>query len=241
MHSAQQNVQCRGCFKVFAKGAALLLHFEQNQCKPLKAYNNPDEEVNQKQMLEAQRALMALELSIQQQEDQAKKPLDSIASSVVSESLDGGVRVQPSILDDPDTEKEFRNMVNLQPALLALRTNTSDTASMISTTTVKGPVGNWPVVGASAKGKSRAEGSEAEGMDQRMSVLSEPTWSQNLFPNSPETPVSADSVAPSGKLTAANLDSLNPSESGISSIPAGRLLEPDTLDNVFHCPFPKCE
>ena len=240
MHSTQQNVTCRGCHKVFAKGAALLQHFEQNQCAPLMAYNNPDELVHGKQMLEAQRAMLAMELSMQQKEDLGKIDWESTIAgdeSVVTESVEGGVRIQPSLMDDPVMEQESAGMDRLQPALIR-----SDTASMVSSSTIQGHGGNWPVVGASsAKGKGKAEWNETGGMARRMSTLSNSTWSKSLFPDAPATPASEYAGTPSTKLTADSLNSVNPSESGVNLLPAGRLLEPDMLDNVFHCIFPKCE
>ena len=244
MHSTQQNVTCRGCHKVFAKGAALLQHFEQNQCTPLMAYNNPDELVHGKQMLEAQRAMMAMELSMQQKEDLGKIDWDSTIAgdeSIVSESAEGGVRIQPSLMDDPVMEQESGDMDRLQPALIS-SINNSDNASMVSSSTIQGHGGNWPVVGASsAKGKGKAEWNETGGMDRRMSTLSNSTWSKDLFPDAPATPAFGYTGTPSAKLTADSLNSVNPSESGVNLLPAGRLLEPDILDNVFHCIFPKCE
>lgn len=238
MHATQQNVECRGCHKTFPKGAALLLHFETNQCAPLKAYNNPDEQVHQKDMLEAQRALMAVELSMQQQEDTRRGPWPSTTQagteSIISDSADGGVRLQPSLMDDPVSEQSH-GMGNLQPALLAFP-DSSDTASMASTSTVQGHGGNWPVVGSTFNGKSKAEGT-----GRRMSVQSAGPWSNEVFPNASNSPMPADTTAPSAKYTAASLDSRAPSESGINSVPSGRLLQPDGLDNIFHCPFPKCE
>lgn len=237
MHATQQNVECRGCHKTFQKGAALLVHFEMNQCAPLKAYNNPDEHVHQKDMLEAQRALMAVELSMQQQEDtRSPWPSNTQAGteSIVSDSADGGVRLQPSLMDDPVSEQSH-DMGNLQPALLAFP-DTSDTASMASTSTVQGLGGNWPVVGSTVKGKGKAEGT-----GRRMSVQSSGPWANEPFPNVSNKPMPSDTTAASAKFTAASLDSRVPSESGIHSVPSGRLLQPDGLDNIFHCPFPKCE
>ena len=252
MHGTQQNIKCRGCHKVFAKGAGLLQHFESNQCVPLRGYNNPDEFVHQKDMLNVQRALMAMELETQQRDHVPQALWSSTTragdSEIVSESAEGGVRIQPSLMDDPVSEKDSLTM-NIQPALLGSK-DFSDTASVISSSTVrrfndgqKQPVesGNWPVVGTTDnKGKATLAGSEAGGTSQRMNVQS--TWSKNLFPNAPATPAYANlENEASVKLTADSLNSATPSESGIHSIPAGRLLEPDLLDNVYHCPLPKCE
>lgn len=209
-----------------------------NQCAPLKAYNNPDEQVHQKDMLEAQRALMAVELSMQQQEDTTRGPWPSTTQagteSIISDSADGGVRLQPSLMDDPVSEQSH-GMGNLQPALLAFPSS-SDTSSMASTSTVQGLGGNWPVVGSTVQGKGKAEGA-----GRRMSVQSTGPWLSELFTNASNSPMPADATAASAKFTAASLDSRAPSESGIHSVPSGRLLRPDGLDNIFHCPFPKCE
>lgn len=254
MHSTQQNVTCRGCHKLFQKGAGLLQHFEQNQCAPLTAYNNPDEIVHQKQMLEAQRALMAMELSMQQKEEALNPPWISTRAGdteITSQSAEGGVRLQPSLMDDPVSEHESRGLRNLQPALIE-SIDEPDAASVVSSSTARGGdakwpavgstiAGNWPVLGTTAtKPQSGWGGSEPES-SRRMSVQTNSTWSNNLFPDAPATPASAAPANGSTRLTTESLASVNPSESGIHSIPAGRLLQPDVLDNVFHCPFPKCE
>ena len=108
MHAAQQNIECRGCHKVFAKGAGLLLHFEQNACKPLQSSSMIDRLIPAKEMLEQNRALLAIQMEdIQKKEKEKKEALRNpmpYGDSIMSES-EGGVKLQPSLLDKPDSPK----------------------------------------------------------------------------------------------------------------------------------------
>lgn len=239
MHFSQQNIQCRACHKNFAKGAALLLHFEQNQCIPIKANNNPDERVDQREMLEAHRAMMALQLHKVEKEGTSLSGIESEdAASTIAHSVDGGVRVDPSLLDDPEGEAEFNGMIKLQAPLTASNAGSQppDTASLAGR-----------MSGASAPVNAQTTTSPGSVADHT-SVRTTPTWSQTLFPGAKDTPVAGNWKAPSSKAetedsstTPGNLNSTNPSPSGIHLIQKETKLERDPLDNMYHCQFPTCE
>lgn len=241
----QQNVQCRGCHKVFAKGAALILHFEQNLCAPLSAYNNPDEMIHQKQMLETQRALMAMELDMQQKEEKDKPEWASQRdASTVTDTAGGGVNVQPSLMDGKDDAAQ-ESMAKLQPALVASNatsskdSETSDARSVSSADTAK--PGDWPLVSPASVHGSEAQWPSLGTANKVKATAGGPqaTWSQQFFPNAPATPASVTTGATDD--TAASLNSENPTQSGVNSVPVGRMLEPHPLTSVFHCPFGNCE
>ena len=222
MHAVQQNVQCRACHRNFAKGAGLLLHFEQNQCHTIKANNNPDMVVDQRAMLEAHRAMMAVELHVQEgMSPTEKKALSQAPSISMTESIDGGVRIPTSLLDDPEGEQEFQGMINLQSPMFPSNTSTSqqsDTASVASTVREQGPD----------------------------SVQSSSNWSKKLFPGAENTPItgewaSASEMAESVKSSPTNLHSVNPTESGIHVIDQSKILKQDPMDRMYHCAFQLCE
>ncbi|KAL8647740.1 MAG: hypothetical protein Q9226_006309 [Calogaya cf. arnoldii] len=113
MHAASHNVKCRGCDVTFAKGAALLLHFEKNQCRP------QDKDGISADRFEAQRAAMAMVLQTMNTNRAATtestggslSKLESVAfggRSVAGSSVHGGVPIeaseQPDFLTDHDRD-----------------------------------------------------------------------------------------------------------------------------------------
>ena len=193
MHAASQNVQCRGCSKIFARGSGLLLHFEQNACKPLQSFYLADSQIHGKVMLESNRALLAMEME-QLQAIAAKKLLArgemSVGTSAASES-EGGVRLQPSILDDlpsqsvkggqDDGSTEFENLIdhasmrsipqdNLQKPLIPTSSRTQSLAASASsgdsTVTAKAWAGKYPTLQPQNKVQIDAENQDLQsGMD----------------------------------------------------------------------------
>ncbi|KAL8690828.1 MAG: hypothetical protein Q9224_004313 [Gallowayella concinna] len=109
MHAASNNVKCRGCDTTFAKGSALILHFERDQCRPM------DRMGISADRFEAQRAAMAMAMQTKNtkrvaQTDSAGGSLrraDPIHQSVAASSV-GGVPIdaseQPDFLTDNDLE-----------------------------------------------------------------------------------------------------------------------------------------
>ncbi|KAL8788032.1 MAG: hypothetical protein Q9195_007498 [Heterodermia aff. obscurata] len=194
MHAATQNVQCRGCSKVFAKGSGLLLHFEQNACKPLQSILLADSQVHGKAMLESNRALLAMQmekLAIEEAKKlAARSGTSAVATSAASES-EGGVRLQPSILDDMPTQSvrgglddgstEFENLIEyasvqsapkdkLQKPLIPMSSRSQSVAtsgsSGDSTATAKAWAGKYPTLQPQNKAQSGAEKQDLqEGMD----------------------------------------------------------------------------
>ena len=184
MHGASQNVQCRGCFKVFAKGSGLLLHFEQNACKPLQSIYMADSQVSGKEMLESNRALLAMQMEQIAINETARRnlthaELSTAGTSAASES-EGGVRLQSSILDDlpsqsthggdDDRSTEFENLIeyasmhsvpkdNLQKPLVPTSSHSQSVAasgsSGDSTATAKA-LGKYPTLQPQNKAQSNA-------------------------------------------------------------------------------------
>ena len=195
MHAASQNVQCRGCNKVFAKGSGLLLHFEQNACKPLQSIYLTDSQVPGKAMLESNRALLALQMEQIAIKANAKRVFthgetSAVETSAASES-EGGVRLQSSILDNLPSESvngrgddgysEFEHLIeyasmdstpkdNLQKPLVPISSRSRSIAgsgsSGDSTATAKALVGKYPSLQPQNKAQSNAEEQNLQtGMD----------------------------------------------------------------------------
>ncbi|KAL8822420.1 MAG: hypothetical protein Q9191_006847, partial [Dirinaria sp. TL-2023a] len=244
MHAGQQNVQCRACHRTFAKGAALLLHFELNQCNEIKANNNVDMVVDQKAMLEAHRAMMALELHMREGIDFSKKRGDTseAPSTAMTESVDGGVRIPTSLLDDQEDEQELDEMIDLQSPILPSNAVSSQHSNTVLV----------PSRSASSQHSDTASVADTirdipNGKERQASISSSDTntWSKRLFPGAKATPytgewAAASEKAESVKTTPTNLNSVNPTESGITIIEQGKRLEKDSLDGLYHCCFPKC-
>lgn len=195
MHAASQNVHCRGCNKVFAKGSGLLLHFEQNACKPLQSIYMADSQVPGKAMLESNRALLAMQMEQVAAKATAKRvsargDMSAVGTSAASES-EGGVRLQPSILDDlpsqsvnggnDDGSTEFENLIEyasmrsapkdkLQKPLIPMSSRGQSIAgsgsSGDSTATAKALAGKYPILQPQNIAQSNAEGQDLQsGMD----------------------------------------------------------------------------
>ena len=195
MHGASQNVKCRGCFKVFAKGSGLLLHFEQNACKPLQSIYLADSQVHGKTMLESNRALLAIQMEQLSTKETARRVMahgnvSAVGTSVVSES-EGGVRLQPSILDDLPSQSttggeeygstEFENLIeyasmpsapidNLQKPLMPMSSRSQSVAgsgsSGSSTATAKALTSKYPTLQPQNKAQGKAVAQDLQsGMD----------------------------------------------------------------------------
>ncbi|KAI4217857.1 MAG: hypothetical protein LQ349_008984 [Xanthoria aureola] len=112
MHAASHNVKCRGCDTTFAKGAALIHHFEKNLCRPT------DKEAITADRFEAQRASLAMlaERKDRERAFQSEKTggspseMGSVAfeGSGAGSSVHGGVPIeaseQPDFLTDRSLE-----------------------------------------------------------------------------------------------------------------------------------------
>ncbi|KAL8768778.1 MAG: hypothetical protein Q9209_005066 [Squamulea sp. 1 TL-2023] len=121
MHAASHNVKCRGCDTTFAKGAALLLHFEQNLCRP------KDKDGISADRFEAQRAAMAMVLETKNIEKATQSGsvggslsrLQSIGigGSVAASSVYGGVPIEASEQPDFLTDHNYGSPSLRYPSL----------------------------------------------------------------------------------------------------------------------------
>ena len=193
MHGSSQNVQCRGCNKVFAKGSGLLLHFEQNACKPLQSFYMADSNVHGKLMLESNRAMLALQMEQLVHKENAKRALlhgnqSAVGTSAASES-EGGVRLQPSIMDDlpsqsthgseKDGNSEFENLIeyasmrpvqkdNLQKPLVPISScgqSVTETHSSGDSTATAKALGKYPTLQPQNKPSNNAQ---SDAMEQNL-------------------------------------------------------------------------
>ena len=199
MHAATQNVHCRGCNKVFAKGSGLLLHFEQNACKPLQSIYMADSQVPGKAMLESNRALLAMQMEQVAAKANAKRvstrgDTSAVGTSVVSES-EGGVRLQPSILDDQPSESvvggndegstEFGNLIEyasmrsapkdtmqkpLIPTSSRARSIAASGSSGDSAATAKALAGKYPILQPQNLAQGKVEVPDLQSGIENMSV-----------------------------------------------------------------------
>ncbi|KAL8725616.1 MAG: hypothetical protein Q9166_007251 [cf. Caloplaca sp. 2 TL-2023] len=131
-HAAAHNVRCRGCDTTFAKGAALLVHFERNQCRP------KDKDGISADSFEAQRAAMAMvmQTKINEKEAEAESRGGSFSrlgavpfgGSVAASSIYGGVPIeaseQPDFLTDHDHESRSLKYPSLSQPSTAESTTT---------------------------------------------------------------------------------------------------------------------
>lgn len=220
MHAHEQNIKCRGCDKIFLKGAALMSHIEKSQCPGI---NKAD--------FETQRALVAISMHNLSNADKRDQDLVSFASSTVADSVGGGVRIEGlSILDNTESPDALGEPL---PVF-------DDDDSSTSTSHQKQPVrnklyeSNYPTLGSvpSVKGNRSNASTTGKNNDAKES------WVDHNFPDAPATP------APSG------WQAVPPSETGFSNTinPMNGLtghframdLKRDDMTGKYMCPFLKC-
>lgn len=136
MHSASHNVTCRACDTIFAKGAALLAHFERNQCHP------KDKDGISAERFEAQRSIMAMTMEAKYMEKAAQtyggteslhRPHVASVGGSIASSVFGGVPIDASEQPDFLTDHEHGSSVNfptMSKGLAATERSSSPTASI---------------------------------------------------------------------------------------------------------------
>ena len=273
MHAAQQNIKCRGCNKVFAKGSGLLLHFEQNNCEPLQSIYMADHQVHGREMLESNRALLAMQMEQLQKEEAektaaARSAMSNLGTSIADET-DGGVRLQPSLLDedfdlpsevgfgthgdDKGKVNEFENLIelasmysypkdHLQAPLVPsnIQSSVGSIASGTTNATAKAWSGDYPAL--------KPQNIGTQDLEKDIDALS--------ISSSVNRPAGAWGGASSKKLfpdaeptpvpTDMDIGYLKGIKVGEDAAEArgmgpGTLMTADPIDNKFHCPFPTCE
>ncbi|KAL8669351.1 MAG: hypothetical protein Q9168_006056 [Polycauliona sp. 1 TL-2023] len=241
MHASSHNVKCRACDVTFAKGAALLQHFEKNECRPKdKAGISADH-------FEAQRAAMAMILQTSNLDRAGPTEiiggslnrLESVAfgGSVAGSSVYGGVPIeaseQPDFLTDHGRRTPSVASDNTERPLSPVESDTgtdllsfpedprdalnaSNLAALDNGRVRKGALADWPELGAhkhNVQGMSHLNLSDAGGAGQ--------------------TPMSPGIPAP---------PSVQPSQSGYSV--AGEMrgieLHQNPMSGEWECPYWKC-
>ena len=271
MHAAQQNVECKGCHKVFARGSALLLHFEQNACIPIQSKNMADRQIRGREMLNAHRAMLAMQMEQIAEENAAKKAayrsaMSAMGTDAASET-DGGVRVQPSLLDDlPESEadfettgeykgkaNEFQNLIQsasmhtasidrlqqpLVPASTHNQSSTTSVPSVSSTGTAKTWGANYPTL----KPRNQAEELEMQAALENVSIKgSVKSSTSNAWGNAAQKlfPDACPTPVPND-VNIDNLKGINVGEDAADSAP-GTVMTVDPITNKYKCLFPTCE
>ena len=222
MHAHEQNIKCRGCGKVFLKGAALLSHIENCHCPGI---NKSD--------FETQRAMVASTMHTSSNAGRREHDMLSFATSTVADSVGGGVRLDElSLLDDTEPPE---NLSEPPPRF-------GSPSNQLSTLTPKESIarntlyeGNYPKLGTEPKGKGKGSTASTTGQKENESMAE--SWVQHNFPNARPTP------APRGWTPV-------PSESGFQNTidPANGQpghfrvmdLKRDPLTGNYRCPFDKC-
>ncbi|KAL8999839.1 MAG: hypothetical protein Q9169_001380 [Polycauliona sp. 2 TL-2023] len=235
MHASAHNVKCRGCDEVFAKGAALLLHFEKDLCRPI------DKAGISASQFEAQRSAMAMVLQTKNL-DQATTAsaggslsrLESVAfgGSVAGSSVYGGVAIEPSEQPDfltdhgregsqasDDTERP-RSPSDDGTDLLSFRDdpraalNASNLAALNRGRLTKGALADWPELG-----------SRKTDVVQGMSNISLSGAGDDMSPGIYAPP------------------SVQPSKSGftVAGEMKGIELQPNPISGEWECPYHRCE
>lgn len=232
MHAHEQNITCRGCGKVFLKGAALLSHIEKNQCPGIN-----------KEDFETHRAMVAIAMHNLSNSDKNDEDPLSFPTSTAGDSLGGGVRLDDlSLLDENETRDALGE---------ALPTFGSHSSQSSASTSKDQPLrtelyeSNYPTLGSEPKGKTKrseasttTKRSEASTTGESEDVRVNESWVSHNFPDAPQTP------APPGWARAPSsetgfLSTINPANGQLGHF---RImdLKRDVVTGHYYCPFLKC-
>ena len=237
MHAPKQEVKCAGCGLIFDKGAALINHIYNNQCKDKEG--QVQEKVNQERLREF-RAVAALhmdELSHQSERPVFEDQFTSLAGTVIEDSVGGGVPINYLEMDE-----DYPALGASSMATSKAKSNEGWNASTTPARTTNDPA----VAEVIAKGKQLEE-PVIQGLDAlrvtspTRSSPSKPICNKKLFPNAKPTPVSAEWTPP----ILDHRSSVVPSESGteqwIRTDWDHWKFERSGVDQMFHCPFVNCK
>ena len=225
MHAAEQNINCRGCGKHFAKGAALLSHIEKNQCPGIQDLD-----------FETQRALIANDMQIESNKESDEFGILSLRATTIADSSVGGVPIADSILDNEETPDELNaNM----PTLSRILSNGSSATSSASVARSKAYQNSYPALGSDAKGKGKENGKSK--IDPTATDADQPvaeSWAKRHFPDAPKTPAPAD-WTPIMSSESGYADTVDAADGKVGHFRIADL-KPDSTDGKYHCPFLNC-
>lgn len=219
----QQNIKCRGCGKVFLKGAALLNHVEKSQCPGISCSD-----------LETGRALVALGMHIASNTPEYDHDLP-MAPSTAGDSVGGGVRLEDlSLLDDMDVPESLRSVM---PSLGSVSSSSSKSTSMARPVQNVLYNCNYPAIGNEPQGKKtpkyqRSIAGDTDTMSEHGS------WVSHNFPDAAPTP------APAGWEPARSESSFATTVDPISGhrIRKQQIIVPrDIVTGKFYCPWNNCK
>ncbi|KAL8980163.1 MAG: hypothetical protein Q9177_005956, partial [Variospora cf. flavescens] len=249
-HQTAHNIKCKGCDVTFERGAALLLHFERNQCRP---HDKPGISADR---FESQRAGIAMVMQSRNRkpevQDESGK-LDSLPAipfgGSVAPSTIGGVPIeraeQPDFLIGNDFDKgslEFPPLLSASDRRPASPTNSHASTSLLlsereyplnASNLAKLNMKNRHEEKESTPKASAAGwptvGKDEDNFTERMSSMN---MSARLFPGAKPTPMPEGFVPPS----------VQPSRSGYSDQNSKNSiqLQPNAISGQWECPFFKC-
>ncbi|KAI4247582.1 MAG: hypothetical protein L6R42_009596 [Xanthoria sp. 1 TBL-2021] len=243
MHAASHNIKCKGCDTTFAKGAALILHFEKNMCRPT------DKEGISADRFEAQRAAMAMVLQTKNLERAAKTDstggslsrLESVAfeGSVAGSSVYGGVPIEASEQPDFLTDRSI-NFPTPSEASETTERPLSPLESDAGTDLLSFPDDPRDALNASNLAALDQGGKMAQtGLADWPALGSH----QDVVKGVSNMSMSASSRAPGESPGIYAPPSVQPSKSGYSV--AGEMkgieLQPNALTGEWECPYFKCK
>ncbi len=230
MHSTQQNIKCRGCQEIFPRGGGLMMHLENNGCKAT-GFNNPT--------LQQNRAMMEIHMEgvTQLIREDSEAGMPSIGASAAGDTTGGGV-----LLDEPydilNEEEDQSQLDSVHPTLAAKPAQDESDSDESYTTEIGAPSESnaassvWPLIPKEKKSKPKED---LTNKFEKLTVGAQ-LWNKKLFPNAPRTPASGY-LPPTHQQ---NQDSINPVSGERNNFPVLDL-KPDPIDNLYHCPFPKCQ
>ncbi|KAL8903985.1 MAG: hypothetical protein Q9207_003564 [Kuettlingeria erythrocarpa] len=249
MHGSAHNIQCRGCDVTFAKGAALLLHFERNLCRPAeKPGVTADRFENQRAGI-----AMVMQARNRKQDEQGESgsldqlPRIPLGGSCAPSSVGGGVPIEDA--EQPDFllgNYDERDM-DFPPLSYASQSRPSSPVESHASTNLLLSEHNYPALNSSNLAKLDeknlfdqttpkaslagwpALGKDKDGIIEGMSNMS---MSSKLFPGARPTPLPEGFVPPS----------VQPSKSGYSNLDFTNSiqLQPNAATGLWECPFYKC-
>ncbi|KAL8939298.1 MAG: hypothetical protein Q9216_003433 [Gyalolechia sp. 2 TL-2023] len=246
MHGSAHNIKCRACNVTFAKGAALLLHFEHNLCRPEEKPGISAER------FELQRAGIAMVMQARNKTDEEQggngssytvhgTPRGSVAPSTVG----GGVPIEPNEQPDFLTNDDFPPLSNA-PEQCHPSPAMSDASTNLLMSEHHYPAlnaGNLAMLDQKNKTREKAPAAGEAGWpvsrktkdDDLIEGMSNVSMSARLFPNAKGTPLPEGYVLPVPP-------SVQPSRSGYSNLDSSNSLQlrPNAISGQWECPYFKC-
>ena len=209
-----------------------MMHLEKNACSA-NGFNNPT--------LQANRAMMEIHMenvtNLIREDTESGEP--SLGMSAADDTAGGGVVLDPyDILSEGNEEENQSRLNSAHPTLAAEGAQGDSDSDGESFTTETGalsetnaPSSIWPLL----RKKERKIGEDGITRKLENLKLEQPAWNMKLFPNAPMTPATGYAPpSPSDKREVFNVASRH-----LNNFPVLDL-KIDALDNLYHCPFPKC-